>query len=255
MNRPPSADGLVISPSPLATWVRLMVVTGALAGSSWFVSPAPAQQVRTVNDVTFVVGDGPNVALLALDWYGDAGDDESYVWAYCWTGIASSEDMLRAVAAADPKLFLKFGTDELGNTLFGIGYNRDADDSFGISDFTQFDSDGIAVGAVGFVPAGPTDGDDLYREGWAVNAYWQQGVSHDEPFNGGRWEVGSGLARQLTTGDWESWAFSPNFLQEFYAQNPVAATLANETVVPEGNVFWLIVGWSIGYRQIRRMMT
>ena len=192
---------------------------------------AQAGPVSSFADIEFWVGSGSNEAAMVIDWVESSTADESPVWGYRWDGDAYGEDMMMAIVEADPRLFIKIHDwgGNLGISLYGMGYDADDDGYFALDDGTAFDSNGIAV-----VP-GPADGGaavdtgDVYAEGW-FTGYWNYGLSDGNPYDGGSWShTQLGMTSQpLADGDWNSWAYTPSFNFEAFAENPVAA-------MPSGN--------------------
>jgi len=197
---------------------------------------ACAETVTTLDDIDieFWVGSGANRAAVVIDWDDTSAVDEALVWGYRWDGTATGEDMLKAVLESDDRLFARFGLfDEgLGAAVFGLGYDLDDDETFGISDGTDFGSDGIAHTGIPDNPPDPaataTDPEDLYAEGW-FSGFWHYGISSGNPFDGAsggdEWASSGGGAsgRTLSDGDWDSWTFTPTFDFTAFAENPVAA--------------------------------
>lgn len=178
----------------------------------------------TFDDIEFWVGTGANRAALAVDWVETSTEPPALVWGYRWEGDATGGDMLTAIVAADDRLFAKLGSSSIGLELYGLGYDADADGQFTINDGTQFDGQGIALGSRPFNPATSTDPDDYYAEGWFIG-FWHYGNAADNPFDGGTWIDSNAAfnARELSDGDWDSWAFTPTFDFAAYAENPQAA--------------------------------
>lgn len=184
---------------------------------------AHAKPVASFDDIELWAGSGANRAAVAIDWFEGSTDDKALVWGYRWDGAATGEDMLRAVTAADPRLFLKAQDWGWGWTVSGIGYDN-GDGIFTLDDGTAFDTDGIATtasSADGGVAISPGD---IYAEGWFLG-FWHYGVSNGNPYAGGGWSSSNwGMsARELADGDWDSWAYTPSFNFTAFAENPHAA--------------------------------
>lgn len=211
--------------------------------------------VFTFNDIQLWAGAGSNQAAMAIDWVQGDTTQPALVWGYRWDGTASGEDMMRAIVAADPRLFAKladFGAFGFG--LTGFGYD-DGDANFALDDGTSFNAAGIAV-------ADPSDGamavdsGDRYAEGfftgfWVyANATVDQNGNPTNPYNGGSWtSSNTGMTdRILANGDWDSWAFSPDFNFDSTAENPVAAP----TAVPEPSSMALLAGGAFAFVYRRR---
>src|SRR4030042_2134301 len=167
-------------------------------------SMAHAGTVSSFDDIEFWVGSGQNSAALVMDWQEDSSSEEAWVWGYRWDGDASGEDMLLEIVAADQRLYARIGTDSgFGTPLYGLGYGLTDNDTFGISDGTAFNSEGIAVTG-NHDGAAATDIGDLYHEGW-YSGFWNYAVSDGNPYDGGAWQsASSGISgRILSDGDWD----------------------------------------------------
>jgi Dockerin type I domain len=190
----------------------------------------------TFDDIEFWVGYGANRAAIVIDWHENATEPAALAWGYRWEGNAYGRDMLMAVAAADDRLFAKFGNSAASPVrVYGLGYDVDDDGDFGACDVfencTEFDDDGLAYSGEIFVSATATDTADEYREGWATGTgFWHYGIPvapGTNPYSGGSWsDIQVGMAtRKLVDGDWDSWVFQLSTTPPFntYAENPVAA--------------------------------
>jgi hypothetical protein len=164
---------------------------------------APAGAARatfSMSDIVNWTGSGPNSAALVIDWNDDRAPD-SLAWGFRWSGTATGMDMIQAVAAADPWLFLDVRNIGFGPVVFGIAC--DADQSGNALDFTgPFDE------------SATTDAPDHLREGFYVSGYWRY-------FNGATtgtslpsWNgSGSGaLTRALSDGSWDGWSYTTDLV-------------------------------------------
>ena len=78
----------------------------------------------TTADITYWIGKGSKQAALVIDWHDDRLP-HALVWGYRWEGEVTTEQMLRDVVTADPRLVLltsPFG--DFGIACKGIGYLR-----------------------------------------------------------------------------------------------------------------------------------
>ena len=223
-----------------------------------------ADVVTSFGDIQMWAGSGSNEAAMVIDWVQGDTTEPSLVWGYRWDGNATGEDMFRAIVSADPRLFAKvegFGGG-LGYALFGFGYDANNDGSFAITDGASFDADGIASNGSGD-GATAVDPADRYAEGW-FTGFWHYGVATldgdgnpTNPYNGGSWSSSNwGMSsRQLANGDWDSWAFTPDFNFETFAENPVAAPVA----LPEPSSLAVLAGgafvWYSRRRRLRKQAT
>ncbi len=206
--------------------LRLIFMLSAFIGVTSSLGTSWGASISSLDDIKFWVGNGTKRAALLFDWQGDSQVDEALGWGYRWDGAATGEDMLQAVVAADPRLYMKIGDGGgLGPSVFGVGYDQNDDGQFFIDDGTSFDADGIAF-------TGPADGafavdpQDLYAEGWYVDGFWHYGTAASNPYAEGAWTSSSvGLAgRTLVNGGWDSLAFTPTFSNQAFAENPTAAS-------------------------------
>lgn len=209
---------------------------------------AQAQSVDSFDDIEFWVGSGANQTALVIDWVEGSAVDEALVWGYRWDGVATAEDLLRAVLAADDRLFAKLSAPgPFGIAIFGIGYDSDADGIFGLDDGTVFGPGGVAVtspsdGALA------TDPGDVYAEGW-FTGFWHNAVSTGNPFAGGTWNsslVGVSYS-VLEDGVWNGLQFTATFDFTNFPQNPVAAPVA----IPEAGS-WLLMTLGVGATLLRK---
>jgi len=195
-----------------------------LAAISVF-NPAFAAPVTSFDDIEFWTGAGPSRASIAIDWNSSSSTDAALVWGYRWDGEARGEDMLRAVLAADARLFAKLSAPgPLGISVWGIGYDANNDGQFALSDGTEFDADGVAVTGLPDEDASAIDPADWYREGWFTGV-WSYGTADENPWPASDWNqspIGPSN-RVLADGAWDSWAFASPIVLDAFAQNPMAA--------------------------------
>lgn len=190
--------------------------------------PLGAATVTTFDDIRFWIGEGVNRAAIAIDWEGDSADDAALVWGYRWDGVATGEQMLRAVVAADARLFARTnGGGQFGIAVYGVGYDKNNSGGFAIDDVSvSFDAEGFAI-------TGPADGSlaldpvDRYAEGWE-DGYWHYGWAFESSGeSGGAVDWASSRSgpsgRTLTNGEWNSYAFAVTFNFDEFAENLNAA--------------------------------
>jgi hypothetical protein len=192
-----------------------------------FLNVATNASAFSFDDIVLWYGSGDHRAAMVVDWSDTSSEPQALVWGYRWDGTADGADMLAAIVAGDPRLFVKVGLDEDENiaAVFGFGYDADADRAFALrpQDETEFDAGGFAVS--GAADGGASnDADDYYAEGW-FRGFWHYSVASANPYEGGAWaDTASGMqARTLTDGAWDSWTFTPTFNFNSHAQNPTAA--------------------------------
>lgn len=210
----------------------------ALTLTALLVSHAAA--FDSFDDIEYWVGAGASQSALVIDWNGTTTTDNSLAWGFRWDSSVKGIDMVTAIAAADPRLYLRIGpiNGNLGVGVFGIGYDANNDGEFAagydtndddiLDEFVEFDATGIAntEPSDGFTSLDP---EDWYAEGWFLSKFWNYGIATSSPFDDGSWmRSGSGISnRTLINGGWDSLAFTPiNTLN--YAQNPIAAPVSGD---------------------------
>ncbi len=189
---------------------------------------ASAGPVASFSDIVNWTGAGAQEAALVLDWQGESPDDNALVWGYRWDGVASGEDMLRAVVAADDRLFAKLsGPTPQGIRVYGLGYDANNDGQFATTSGDTFNGEGVTVSGIpdsGSPAATSADPGDWYAEGW-FSGFWHFGSASSNPYDGGQWtsDPSGATFSTLVDGGWHSWAFSPSLLFTVFAENPLAA--------------------------------
>jgi hypothetical protein len=194
--------------------VGIFMIPGAPSNSAAF----------TFDDVEFWVGSGANRAAMVIDWSDTSTDPPALVWGYRWDGSAFGRDMLKAIVAADDRLFAKVGGSVANPVaVYGLGYDASDDGEFALDDDTAFDDDGFSTsspadGATSVDPA------DYCAEGW-FTGFWHYGQSPANPYDGSSWaDAPLGMAgRMLGDGVWDSWTFTPTFNFASFGINPQAA--------------------------------
>jgi hypothetical protein len=193
---------------------------------------ATAGPVSSVDDIQFWTGAGANRAAVAIDWDAFSATDAALVWGYRWDGAATGEEMIRAVLAADDRLFAKLSEPgPIGISVWGVGYDANNNGQFALSDGTQFDEDGVAVTGLPDEDATPVDPADWYREGW-FTGIWSYGTANENPWSDGGWtqsQIGPS-SRTLVDGSWDSWAFASPIQLNAFARNPMAAEAPDAAV-------------------------
>lgn len=166
---------------------------------------ARAAVVSSFSDIEYWVGSGPKRAALVVDWQdgknlSGSASGQALAWGYRWQNgeIPKALDMLKAIAAADPRFELSLAVRGMeGTSVFGMFYDLDGDG--GTATFDPVNEEGSA-----------SDTDDHFAEGWFFNGYWAYYVGNSSNGRQPAWSYsGSGAGnRTLLDGDWDGWAFS-----------------------------------------------
>jgi len=75
-----------------------------------------------LNDILNWTGTGSNEAALVIDWQ-DGSTHPALAWGYRWDGTATGEQMLLAIAAADPDLSVEITSYSFGDAVDSLGFN------------------------------------------------------------------------------------------------------------------------------------
>jgi hypothetical protein len=202
---------------------------GALA----LLGSAHAAVIASLNDIQYWVGSGSNQAALVIDW-NDGQTTTSYVWGYRWTGSATGEDMLKAIAGAissavyptvpgaatpdgngDPTLTLYLQSFSFGDGIYQIDY--------------------LAHSRGGFDPDS--------------SGYWSYYVANGSsslPSNWSYSDVGMG-SRALSNNSWDGWSWSADFVDST-PNAPISA-------VPEPAIYALLALGGLALLAWRKRIT
>lgn len=158
-------------------------------------------------------GEGECRAALALKWADGQNEGKTLVWGYRWksTENPTGEDLIRAIAKADPALYLMGSTGPYGVTIGGIGYDADNDRLVSITTMTD-----EIYPRCGFVTQ-PSDeyessaatdwGDgDAWNSGW-YSGFWSYYVA-DKADNELQMSMTGTTGRTLTDGCVDAYVFS-----------------------------------------------
>ncbi len=162
-------------------------IIAGIFGALLFTGTLWSQTVTNLNDLNYW-GSGANRSGLVIDW-NDGKTNESLAWGFNWSTSATVFEMLAALVAQDPRLFLRYDSaTSFGAAIIGIGY-QSGSASFGVSGaedtignpivpvFTNGFSDtntgaGSTEGPFDSDNAIPVNAVDHYDEGWS-SSYWQ----------------------------------------------------------------------------------
>ncbi len=159
-------------------------------------------------------GSGNNRAALAIKWDGTQNSGKTLVWGYRWNDgeEPSGEDMLDAIAKADPSFYLiKQSGTAYGSAIGGYGYDTDGDRMVSVTDpdgKQQYPRNGlIETGdGYGFDDYTATDADDAWNAGW-YSGYWSYWLADNTTDKLGYASTGAS-GRKLTDGCVDAWVWS-----------------------------------------------
>lgn len=195
---------------------------------------AIADESFTMDDILNWSGEGENQAALVVQWNVN-GEENALVWGYRWTGKASGEMMIQAVASTDPRFYYMVLTGTgYGTAIGGLGYDVDQSGDFAIEKEgkVSYPNEKNCFPITGYYPF---DGytsvqqDDYWQSGW-YKGYWSYWLKSSDKAS---WTY-SGLgatSRQLTNGCWDGWKFSVN-MNNNIPWKPMKAAPANGPAVP-----------------------
>lgn len=188
------------------------------------------KHISSINDLTFWTGEGENRSVLAIQWIKGTEWEEPEQknvtllgWGYRWkeSEAPTGEQLIRAVAKADPRLFVILGQAWGTTSIWGLGYDGNNDGVISVKnaetsvEFTEKDFiDGVLV--LGEGKGGDTDNlvpensEDLWLGGWYANyaTYWLgDGENVPETMSFEYSQVMASL-RSLTNNSWDVWTCS-----------------------------------------------
>jgi hypothetical protein len=216
-----------------------MLKIRSLALASLLIVPAIAQAI-SLDDIQLWTGSGTNRAALVIEWSVPQSltnssvpvpvTDKTLVWGYRFNGTATGTQMLQAILATDPKLYVASEFyPGFGTFVEGIGYNLNGNGVIGITDgtSTNFFPNGQTTPTVNVDAAQPLNAGDLYWSGlyganwetWretnelggfaaspnrGTNAYWTTtDTSYFSSGFHGQWQLSGGLDdAPLVDGSW-----------------------------------------------------
>lgn len=158
-------------------------------------------------------GEGDCKAALAIKWADGQNDGKTLVWGYRWKSSEkkTGEDLIRAVAKADPAFYVLAESGSAYGTAFG-GFGYDIDGNRHVTVTTPenevYPRNGIVyVSSSEFDNCGATDIDnDAWNSGWNYG-YWSYNVAEKAEDALGRSNTGAS-GRVLTDGCVDAWVFT-----------------------------------------------
>ncbi len=132
----------------------------------------------TANDVKYYVGTGSETAYLVVD-FKDGTDDRSYAWGYRYNSVDAPkmEDIITAVAAAEPNFTYVFSVFSGSNFLSDIVFNSHS----GISGTPDYWSTWEGSSASTFGMNGGISSSTVQNGGWYGVSYGFSNPTSEEP--------------------------------------------------------------------------
>jgi hypothetical protein len=132
----------------------------------------------SLDDIQLWAGSGTNRAALVVEWNSPEILNQTTVpapianktmaWGYRFNGTATGTQMIEAILAADPKLYVMVNDEYGGAIVVGIGYNRNGNGVIGLTDgaTTNYIANGLLTNNDIADSAAPINSGDLYWGGW-----------------------------------------------------------------------------------------
>ena len=157
-------------------------------------------------------GEGDCKAALAIKWADGQNDGKTLVWGYRWKSSEqkTGEDLVRAVAKADPAFYvLALSGTSFGTTFGGFGYDIDGNRYVTVTtpENEVYPRNGIVyVSSYIFDKCGATEiTRDAWNSGW-YSGYWSYNVA-DKAEDALGWSNTGASGRVLTDGCVDAWVF------------------------------------------------
>ena len=169
------------------------------------VQPKATDADFTFDDIEFWVGEGENKAALVLQW-NDEREQGALVWGYKFDGTSNGVNMLKAIAAADPRLYFSGANSAFGLTINGIGYDLDNDGEIGLmnGDTEVEIVDGYANTSATLTA---TDPDDLWLCGFSTSGYWSYWLDDNATLPPTSYASTGASGRSLTNNSVDGWNY------------------------------------------------
>lgn len=158
-------------------------------------------------------GEGDCKAALAIKWADGQNDGKTLVWGYRWKSSEqkTGEDLVRAVAKADPAFYvLALSGTSYGTTFGGFGYDIDGNRYVTVTtpENEVYPRNGIVyVSSYVFDKCGATEiTRDAWNSGW-YSGFWSYNVADKAEDALGFSSTGAS-GRVLTDGCVDAWVFS-----------------------------------------------
>jgi hypothetical protein len=216
----------------------------------------------SLDEIQFWTGAGTNRAVLVVQWSApefrnnssveSPVANKSFAWGFRWNGSATAEDMLNAIAAADPRFVPVISPPTMfGISVLGFAFDLNGNGVVGIRNGTNAVTKSSSNGSITLNTGSADvyqglDAGDLYWGGWngptwelwsginaasggtnspdrGANRYWTPD-DPDAPYSGahGEWQLASGgiSGLELTNGLWVGYSVAAGGLDFFNPDTP-----------------------------------
>ena len=210
---------LCISVSVLAQTTTINVqgqqhkVSAAVAARIQKAAKAVASTGIDFSKIERWAGEGDCKAALAIKWADGQNDGKTLVWGYRWKSSEkkTGEDLIRAVAKADPAFYvLALSGTSFGTTFGGFGYDIDGNRNIIVTtpkNNEVYPRNGIVyVSSYVFDNCSAPDITDAWNSGWN-KGFWSYNVADKAEHALGFSGTGAS-GRVLTDGCVDAWVFS-----------------------------------------------
>lgn len=159
-------------------------------------------------------GEGDCKAALAIKWADGQNDGKTLVWGYRWKSseTKTGEDLIRAVAKADPAFYVLAESGSAYGTAFG-GFGYDIDGNRHVT-VTTLENEVYPRNGIVYVSSSEFDNcaatefpNDAWNSGWNYG-YWSYNVA-DKAEDALGWSSTGASGRVLTDGCVDAWIFLP----------------------------------------------
>lgn len=209
---------LCISVSVLAQTTTINVqgqqhkVSAAVAARIQKAAKAVASTGIDFSKIERWAGEGDCKAALAIKWADGQNDGKTLVWGYRWKSseTKTGEDLIRAVAKADPAFYVLAESGSAYGTAFG-GFGYDIDGNRHVT-VTTLENEVYPRNGIVYVSSSEFDNcaatefpNDAWNSGWNYG-YWSYNVA-DKAEDALGWSSTGASGRVLTDGCVDAWIF------------------------------------------------
>ena len=210
---------LCISVSVLAQTTTINVqgqqhkVSAAVAARIQKAAKAVASTGIDFSKIERWAGEGDCKAALAIKWADGQNDGKTLVWGYRWKSseTKTGEDLIRAVAKADPAFYVLAESGSAYGTAFG-GFGYDIDGNRHVT-VTTLENEVYPRNGIVYVSSSEFDNcaatefpNDAWNSGWNYG-YWSYNVAEKAEDALG-WSNTGASGRVLTDGCVDAWVFT-----------------------------------------------